>query len=68
MKKIHRKILTRTIFWIVYSYILYISILGGWWLGVVIISPILFFIFYRDDIPKFSRSKNKEEIENNKNK
>ena len=65
MKKIHRKILTRTIFWIVYSYILYISILGGWWLGVAIISPILFFIFYREDMPKFSRSKKIKETEKN---
>tara|TARA_B100001142_G_C14159322_1_gene587827 strand:+ start:175 stop:360 length:186 start_codon:yes stop_codon:yes gene_type:complete len=59
--KINRKILTRTIFWIVYSYILYIAIVGGWWIGVVIVSPFLFFIFYREDILNLSKYRKKEE-------
>ena len=59
--KINRKILTRVIFWIVYSYILYVAILGGWWIGVAVVSPFLFFIFYREDILNFSKYKKKEE-------
>ena len=47
-----RKIITRIIFWVVYSYILYVAIIDGWWLWVAIASPILFYIFYYEDLPE----------------
>ena len=54
-----RKIITRIIFWVVYSYILYVAIIDGWWLGVAIASPILFYIFYYEDLPESLKRKKK---------
>ena len=54
-----RKIITRIIFWVVYSYILYIAIIDGWWLWVAIVSPILFYIFYYEDLPESLKKKKK---------
>tara|TARA_E500000331_G_scaffold316841_1_gene327813 strand:+ start:214 stop:399 length:186 start_codon:yes stop_codon:yes gene_type:complete len=54
-----RKIITRIIFWVVYSYILYVAIIDGWWLWVVIASPILFYIFYYEDLPESLKKKKK---------
>ena len=54
-----RKILTRSIFWIIYSYILYVAIIGGWWVWVAILSPILFYIFYYEDLPESLKRKKK---------
>ena len=54
-----RKIITRIIFWVVYSYILYVAINDGWWLWVAIASPILFYIFYYEDLPESLKKKKK---------
>ena len=54
-----RKILTRSIFWIIYSYILYVAIIGGWWVWVAILWPILFYIFYYEDLPESLKRKKK---------
>ena len=59
--KFNKKILIRILFWIVYSYALYMAIQAGWWLWLVIASPILFFIFYKEDIPQFNKSKKDSE-------
>ena len=54
-----RKIITRIIFWVVYSYILYVAIIDGWWLWAAIASPILFYIFYYEDLPESLKKKKK---------
>ena len=42
MNPVVKKIIIRAIFWIVYSYVLYIAIIDSWWLWVVLVSPLLF--------------------------
>jgi len=54
-----RKIITRTAFWVIYSYILFISIIDNWWIWVGIASPILFYIFYYEDLPESLKKKKK---------
>ena len=54
-----RKILTRIIFWVVYRYILYVAIIDGWRFWVAILSPILFYIFYYEDLPESLKKKKK---------
>jgi hypothetical protein len=56
---IARKIITRIIFWVVYSYVLYVAIIDGWWLWVAIAFPILFYIFYYEDLPESLKKKKK---------
>tara|TARA_Y100000768_G_scaffold296675_1_gene230492 strand:- start:2335 stop:2514 length:180 start_codon:yes stop_codon:yes gene_type:complete len=47
-----RKIIIRSVFWVVYTYILYIAIMDNWWIWIALISPALFYIFYYEDLPK----------------
>ena len=59
MNPIVKKIIIRAIFWVVYSYVLYIAIIDSWWLWVVLVSPLLFYIFYYEDLPKSIKIKKK---------
>ena len=59
MNPVVKKIIIRAIFWIVYSYVLYIAIIDSWWLWVVLVSPLLFYIFYYEDLPKSIKIKKK---------
>jgi len=59
MNPVVKKIIIRSIFWVVYSYVLYIAIIDSWWLWVVLVSPLLFYIFYYEDLPKSIKIKKK---------
>jgi len=59
MNPVVKKIIIRAIFWVVYSYVLYIAIIDSWWLWVVLVSPLLFYIFYYEDLPKAIKIKKK---------
>jgi len=59
MNPVVKKIIIRAIFWVVYSYVLYIAIIDSWWLWVVLVSPLLFYIFYYEDLPKSIKIKKK---------
>jgi len=59
MNPVVKKIIIRAIFWVVYSYVLYISIIDSWWLWVALVSPLLFYIFYYEDLPKSIKIKKK---------
>ena len=48
-------IISRILFWTIWSVALAYGIQGGWWLWVVLVFPILFYIFYKDDLPKFKK-------------
>jgi len=59
MNPVVKKIIIRSIFWVVYSYVLYIAIIDSWWLWVVLVSPLLFYIFYYEELPKSIKIKKK---------
>ena len=59
MNPVVKKIIIRSIFWVVYSYVLYIAIIDSWWLWVALVSPLLFYIFYYEDLPKSIKIKKK---------
>ena len=59
MNPVVKKIIIRAIFWVVYSYVLYIAIIDSWWLWVVLVSPLLFYIFYYEELPKSIKIKKK---------
>jgi len=59
MNPVVKKIIIRAIFWVVYSYVLYIAIIDSWWLWVALVSPLLFYIFYYEDLPKSIKIKKK---------
>ena len=59
MNPVVKKIIIRSIFWVVYSYVLYIAIIDSWWLWVVLVSPLLFYIFYYEDLTKSIKIKKK---------
>ncbi|MBM31578.1 MAG: hypothetical protein CL764_01845 [Chloroflexi bacterium] len=48
-------IISRILFWTIWSVALAYAIQDGWWLWVVLAFPILFYIFYKDDLPKFKK-------------
>ncbi len=51
----NKKIIYRIIFWFAYSFALVFAIQDGWWLWLVLAFPPLFYIFYKDDIPKIKK-------------
>ena len=59
MNPVVKKIIIRAIFWVVYSYVLYIAIIDSWWLWVALVSPLLFYIFYYEELPKSIKIKKK---------
>tara|TARA_B100000003_G_scaffold72062_1_gene64665 strand:+ start:135 stop:314 length:180 start_codon:yes stop_codon:yes gene_type:complete len=59
MNPVVKKIIIRAIFWVVYSYVLYIAIIESWWLWIALVSPLLFYIFYYEDLPEAIKIKKK---------
>ena len=55
----NKKIISRVLFWTIYSFALVFAIQDGWWLWLLIVSPILIYIFYKDELQKISKSRKK---------
>ena len=55
----NKKIISRILFWTIYSFALILAIQDGWWLWLLIISPILIYIFYKDELQKISKPRKK---------
>ena len=56
----NKKIISRILFWTIYSFALVFAIQDGWWLWLLIVSPILIYIFYKDELQKISKNRKKQ--------